>query len=215
MLPKSVWSAPKLGTINLHASILPNYRGAAPIQHAIIQGETKTGVSTFFLKHEIDTGDLIDQKEVNMDAFETGGTLHDKLMVVGSELMIQSLKKIEKQGNSVETFPQVYNGTVKTAPKLNRDFCKIEPTEGVNFNFNKIRGLSPYPGAWINSVWGEMKIFESEIAQENPNYVDHSTVFIANKKLYIKCIDGFIEVKSLQLQGKSRMDAKSFLNGLK
>lgn len=215
MLPKSVWSAPKLGTINLHASILPNYRGAAPIQHAIIQGETKTGVSTFFLKHEIDTGDLIDQKEVNMDAFETGGTLHDKLMVVGSELMIQSLKKIEKQGNSVETFPQVYNDTVKTAPKLNRDFCKIEPTEGVNFNFNKIRGLSPYPGAWINSVWGEMKIFESEIAQENPNYVDHSTVFIANKKLYIKCIDGFIEVKSLQLQGKSRMDAKSFLNGLK
>ncbi len=215
MLPKSVWSAPKLGTINLHASILPNYRGAAPIQHAIIQGETKTGVSTFFLKHEIDTGDLIDQKEVNMDAFETGGTLHDKLMVVGSELMIQSLKKIEKQGNSVETFPQVYNDTVKTAPKLNRDFCKIEPTEGVNFNFNKIRGLSPYPGAWINSVWGEMKIFQSEIAQENPNYVDHSTVFIANKKLYIKCIDGFIEVKSLQLQGKSRMDAKSFLNGLK
>lgn len=215
MLPQLVWSAPKLGTINLHASLLPNYRGAAPIQHAIIQGETKTGVSTFFLKHEIDTGDLIDQLEVEITPQETGGTLHDKLMVVGAELMIHSLLKIKKEGHSVSTFPQKYDGTMKIAPKLNRDFCKIEPSEGFVYNQNKIRGLSPYPAAWIDTIWGEMKIFESEITKEEIHSIDNSSVFIANKKIFLKCADGYIEIKTLQLQGKSRMDAKSFINGLK
>ena len=125
MLPEAVWSAPKLGTINLHASLLPNYRGAAPIQHAIIQGEKITGVSTFFLKHEIDTGDLIDQKEVEIELSETGGTLHDKLMHVGADLMIQSLHKIASLGKDVPTFPQVYHENLKTASKLNRDFCQL------------------------------------------------------------------------------------------
>ena len=114
MLPQAVWSAPKLGTINLHASLLPNYRGAAPIQHAIIQGEKITGVTTFFLKHEIDTGDLIDQLEVKIEASDNGGTLHDKLMHLGADLMVQSLKKIESLGNNVPTFPQVYLENLKT-----------------------------------------------------------------------------------------------------
>lgn len=215
MLPLAVWSAPKLGTINLHASLLPNYRGAAPIQHAIIQGEKVTGVTTFFLKHEIDTGDLIDQQEVIIETSETGGSLHDKLMQVGADLMVKSLHKIEKLGQNVPTVPQKNLDNLKYAPKLNREFCKLDNSETKVAIFNKIKGLSPYPCAWIESTWGEMKIFEAEIANESEMFIENSTVFVANKKIYLKCSDGFIEIKSLQIQGKSRMDAKSFINGLK
>jgi len=215
MLPLAIWSAPKLGTINLHASLLPNYRGAAPIQHAIIQGEKVTGVTTFFLKHEIDTGDLIDQQEVIIETSETGGSLHDKLMQVGADLMVKSLHKIEKLGQNVPTVPQKNLDNLKNAPKLNREFCKLNNSETKVAIFNKIKGLSPYPCAWIESNWGEMKIFEAEIANESEMFIENSTAFVANKKIYLKCSDGFIEIKSLQIQGKSRMDAKSFINGLK
>ena len=215
MLPMAVWSAPKLGTINLHASLLPNYRGAAPIQHAIIQGEKVTGVTTFFLKHEIDTGDLIDQQEVIIETSETGGSLHDKLMQVGADLMVKSLHKIENLGQNVPTVPQKNLDNLKTAPKLNREFCKLHSSEAKVAILNKIRGLSPYPCAWIESTWGEMKIFEAEIVSESEIFIENSSVFVANKKMYLKCSDGLIEIKSLQIQGKSRMDAKSFINGLK
>ena len=215
MLPISVWSAPKFGTVNLHASLLPNYRGAAPIQHAIIQGETVTGVTTFFLKHEIDTGDLIDQEEVQIDATETGGTLHDKLMHVGANLMVQSLHKIKSMGQNVPTFPQKNVENLKSAPKLNREFCKINCDENKIAILNKIRGLSPYPCAWIETNWGEMKIYDAEISNTTDKFIEDSNVFVANKKMYLNCSDGVIEIKSLQIQGKSRMDAKSFINGLK
>ncbi len=215
MLPISVWSAPKLGTINLHASLLPNYRGAAPIQHAIIQGESITGVTTFFLKHEIDTGDLIDQEEVNIEENETGGSLHDKLMEVGANLMVQSLHKIESLGSNVPTVPQKNLESLKSAPKLNRDFCKIDPKQNAQSVINKIRGLSPYPGAWIDSPWGEMKIFEAQQLGNNELSNDNSLLFIEHKKIFLRCSDECIEVKALQIQGKSKMDAKSFINGLK
>jgi len=215
MLPMSVWSAPKLGTINLHASLLPNYRGAAPIQHAIIQGEKITGVTTFFLKHEIDTGDLIDQEEVTIEENESGGSLHDKLMKVGANLMIQSLHKIEKLGYSVPTVPQKNLEHLKFAPKLNRDFCKIDAGQTALEVINKIRGLSPYPGAWIESPWGEMKIFEAQKLDIDAISNDNNTMFIEHKKIYLRCSDTCIEVKALQIQGKSKMDAKSFINGLK
>lgn len=215
MLPMSVWSAPKLGTINLHASLLPNYRGAAPIQHAIIQGEKITGVTTFFLKHEIDTGDLIDQEEVTIEENESGGSLHDKLMKVGANLMIQSLHKIEKLGYSVPTVPQKNLEHLKFAPKLNRDFCKIDAGQTALEVINKIRGLSPYPGAWIESPWGEMKIFEAQKLDVDAISNDNNTMFIEHKKIYLRCSDTCIEVKALQIQGKSKMDAKSFINGLK
>ncbi len=215
MLPMQIWSAPKLGTINLHASLLPNYRGAAPIQHAIIQGETKTGVSTFFLKHEIDTGDLIDQQEVEIEENETGGTLHDKLMDIGAKLMIQSLRKIESFGNLTPTFPQIYSDDLKMASKINRDFCQIDTNQTASDIHNKIRGLSPYPGAWINSPFGELKIYASKIVSEPIVGESIDLIFIDNKKLYLKCKNSFLEIIELQPQGKQRMLAISYLNGLR
>jgi methionyl-tRNA formyltransferase len=215
MLPEAVWSAPKLGTINLHASLLPNYRGAAPIQHAIIQGETITGVTTFFLKHEIDTGDLIDQEEVKIDLSDSGGALHDKLMDVGADLMIQSLNKIASLGKDVPTFPQVYHENLKTASKLNRDFCHLNLSETTLKIHNKVRGLCPYPSAWIESPWGELKILETEFATIDEQFIGNDLIFVVNKKLYLKCSDGQLNVKMLQPQGKSRMDASSFINGLR
>jgi len=215
MLPMQIWSAPKLGTINLHASLLPNYRGAAPIQHAIIQGETKTGVSTFFLKHEIDTGDLIDQQEVEIEENETGGTLHDKLMDIGAKLMIQSLRKIEAFGNLTPTFPQIYSDDLKMASKINRDFCQIDTNQTASDIHNKIRGLSHYPGAWINSPFGELKIYASKIVSEPIIGESTDLIFIDNKKLYLKCKNSFLEIIELQPQGKQRMLAISYLNGLR
>jgi methionyl-tRNA formyltransferase len=215
MLPMQIWSAPKLGTINLHASLLPNYRGAAPIQHAIIQGEIKTGVSTFFLKHEIDTGDLIDQQEVEIEENETGGSLHDKLMQVGSQLMIQSLRKIEAFGNLTPTFPQIYSEELKMASKISRDFCKIDTNQTAVEIHNKIRGLSPYPAAWIESELGELKIYASKIVVEPLKNESHDAIFIENKKLYIECRNSFLEIIELQPQGKQRMSAVSYLNGLR
>jgi len=215
MLPMQIWSAPKLGTINLHASLLPNYRGAAPIQHAIIQGETKTGVSTFFLKHEIDTGDLIDQQEVEIEENETGGTLHDKLMDIGAKLMIQSLRKIEAFGNLTPTFPQIYSDDLKMASKINRDFCQIDTNQTASDIHNKIRGLSPYPGAWINGPFGELKIYASKIVSEPIIGESTDLIFIDNKKLYLKCKNSFLEIIELQPQGKQRMLAISYLNGLR
>ena len=215
MLPEKIWSAPKLGTINLHASLLPNYRGAAPIQHAIIQGETVTGVSTFFLKHEIDTGDLIDQQEVQIDEYETGGSLHDKLMDVGANLMIQSLRKIEAFGNQTPTFPQIYTDDLKMASKINRDFCHIDINQTAIEVHNKIRGLSPYPGSWIESSFGELKIYTSQIVTESVKNESTDVIFIDNKKLYIECENSFLEILELQPQGKQRMSAISYLNGLR
>ena len=215
MLPEKIWSAPKLGTINLHASLLPNYRGAAPIQHAIIQGETVTGVSTFFLKHEIDTGDLIDQQEVQIDENETGGSLHDKLMDVGANLMIQSLRKIEAFGNQTPTFPQIYTDDLKMASKINRDFCHIDINQTAIEVHNKIRGLSPYPGSWIESSFGELKIYTSQIVRESVKNESTDVIFIDNKKLYIECENSFLEILELQPQGKQRMSAISYLNGLR
>lgn len=215
MLPQAVWSAPKLGTINLHASLLPNYRGAAPIQHAIIQGDHTTGVTTFFLKHEIDTGDLIDQKEVSIEKEDNGGSLHDKLMHEGADLMVQSLHKIKNLGKDVPTFPQVYHDNLNAAPKLNREFCLINLDETCFQVHNKIRGLCPYPAAWITSPWGELKILQTELVTFEEHFIANEKIFVTNKKLFLNCGDGFLEVKMLQPQGKSRMDANSFINGLR
>lgn len=216
MLPQTVWSAPKLGTINLHASLLPNYRGAAPIQHAIINGEDITGVTTFFLKHEIDTGDLIDQKEVSIEKEDNGGSLHDKLMQVGADLMIQSLQKIKIMGENVPTFPQVYHDNLNSAPKLNREFCQLNLNQTCIQVHNKIRGLCPYPASWIQSPWGELKILHTEYVGVNEEHI-HSKehIFVMNKKMFMKCSDGYLIVKMLQPQGKSRMDATAFINGLR
>jgi len=208
MLPEAVWSTPALGTFNLHASLLPQYRGAAPINHAIINGETETGITTFFLKHEIDTGDIIKQKRVAILDEEDAGSLHDKLMKNGAELVLETLEEIAT--SSWKETPQPGNMPLKSAPKLNRHFCELQVELDRISMHNKIRGLCPYPGAWIKSEFGELKIYKSRIS-DLPG--GPGTITIQQGKVFLKCADGYLEVEELQPAGKPRMDAKSFVNG--
>lgn len=212
MLPEKVWNFPSLGTVNLHASLLPHYRGAAPIQHAIINGEVETGVSTFFLKHAIDTGDIIDQMTVKIGSDMNAGELHDVLMINGAKLMVETLNKISQNGKNTPVIPQQNKGlSDKLAPKITREFCKLDlfqPAENIS---NKIRGLSPYPGAWIETKWGDMKIFQTE--KHNFNHTLEPGVHINDNHLVLACKDGLLKIKSLQIPGKSKMETRDFLNG--
>lgn len=212
MLPEKVWNFPSLGTVNLHASLLPDYRGAAPIQHAIINGETRTGISTFFLKHEIDTGDIIDQDSVLVTEVTNGGMLHDILMEKGSDLMIVTLNKITLHGKLTPTIPQVNKGhSNKMAPKISREFCHLNVNQNTLEIHNKIRGLSPYPGAWIESQWGDMKLFESEIVSNNETITEGIHIF--DKELRLGLAVGYLRIHSLQIPGKARMRTADFING--
>ncbi|UKM63481.1 methionyl-tRNA formyltransferase [Flavobacteriaceae bacterium GSB9] len=214
MLPKVVWQMPEYGTFNLHASLLPNYRGAAPINWAIINGETKTGVSTFFIDEKIDTGDMILQEEINIETEEDAGSLHDKLMDLGSKLVLKTVKLIEK-GN-IETTPQPETQNIKTAYKLNKDNCKIDWNKSIENIYNHIRGLSPYPAAWCTLVNGneelDIKIYcaQKEKAEHNLNI---GTIEHTKKELKVAVSKGYILIKEIKLPGKRKMDAKSFLNG--
>lgn len=212
MLPVSVWNFPPLGTINLHASLLPNYRGAAPIQHVLINGESKTGVTTFFLKHEIDTGDIIDQAELIIKETTNAGELHDQLMDLGSHIMIETLRKIEIFGKNTPTTPQeLPSDGLKMAPKLSREFCELNLDSTPEVLLNKIRGLSPYPAAWVKSPWGDMKVFN---AKKTDHLQDTRGFQIQNKRLYLGCAMGSIELLQIQIPGKSKMNSSDFINGL-
>lgn len=214
MMPETVWSMPRMGTFNLHASLLPQYRGAAPINHALINGETKTGVTTFFLKHEIDTGDIVLQREVPVLPDDDCGVLHDRLMHEGADLVIETLRLVET-GHWPEK-PQVLTGTEKPAPKLNREFCMLNPEDNVQSNHNKVRGLSPYPAAWIPLTDGPMKILKTRANAGIPSVggqVD-TNLAAAGKQLYYKCQDGWLELLRIQPAGKPAMDAAAYLNGL-
>ena len=214
MLPKAVWQMPEYGTFNLHASLLPNYRGAAPINWAIINGETKTGVSTFFIDEKIDTGEMILQKEINIEPDENAGSLHDKLMAAGSDLVIKTVKLIES--NSVTTKPQPENVNLKTAFKLNKDNCKIEWNEDLETIFNKVRGLSPYPAAWSvllnNDEELHIKIYAVE-KEEQRHTSAVGTITSTKNEVKIAVKNGYICLKEIQLPGKRKMDIKSLLNG--
>lgn len=214
MLPKVVWDMPKHGTFNLHASLLPNYRGAAPINWAIINGETKTGVSTFFIDEKIDTGEMILQKEIEIDPTENAGSLHDKLMHIGSDLVIDTIKLIEK-GN-VNTTPQPKDAISKTAYKLNRDNCKINWEGDLDQIFNQIRGLSPYPAAWSilknEDEELDVKIYKAEKEPENHNLTT-GTVIFDKSSIKVAVKGGFISILEIKLPGKRNMDVKSLLNG--
>ncbi|MDP5201206.1 methionyl-tRNA formyltransferase [Flavobacterium sp. DG2-3] len=215
MLPKVVWEMPSLGTFNLHASLLPNYRGAAPINWAIINGETKTGVTTFFIDDKIDTGAMILNSEINIEPEETAGQLHDRLMHLGSTTVIDTLKVIES-GN-VTTTIQEDNDDIKTAYKLNKENCKIDWTKsGAEIN-NLIRGLSPYPASWCflkdQNEELNIKIYEAKLISESHSY--EVGKLISNKKeIKIAIKDGFIQLLSLQFPGKKRMLASELLNGV-
>lgn len=215
MLPKVVWEMPSLGTFNLHASLLPNYRGAAPINWAIINGETKTGVTTFFIDDKIDTGAMILNSEINIEPEETTGQLHDRLMHLGSTTVIDTLKVIEN-GN-VTTTIQEDNAEIKTAYKLNKENCKIDWTKsGAEIN-NLIRGLSPYPASWCylkdQNEELNIKIYEAKLVSESHSY-EIGKLVSTKKEIKIAIKEGFIQLLSLQFPGKKRMLASELLNGV-
>jgi methionyl-tRNA formyltransferase len=214
MLPKQVWQYPEYGTFNLHASLLPQYRGAAPIHWAIINGETTTGVSTFFIDEKIDTGEMILQKETTITSDETVGELHDKLMNLGCSTVTETLKLISE--DTVTTTPQPQDTTLKTAYKLNNDNTRVNWSLPVNEVYNKIRGLNPFPVAYTilhqDNEELRMKLYKVRMQQE-----EHSkspgTLNIEDSTLKIAAKDGFILVEELQLPGKRKMAIKDLLNG--
>ena len=215
MLPKVVWEMPSLGTFNLHASLLPNYRGAAPINWAIINGETKTGVTTFFIDDKIDTGAMILNSEITIEPEENAGQLHDRLMVLGSETVIETLKIIES-GN-VTTTIQEDDAEIKTAYKLNKENCKIDWTKSGDEINNLIRGLSPYPASWCflkdKNEELSIKIYEAKLVPESHSH-EVGTLINSKKEIKIAIKDGFIQLLSLQLPGKKRMQVAELLNGI-
>ena len=215
MLPKLVWEMPKYGTFNLHASLLPNYRGAAPINWAIINGESKTGVTTFYIDDKIDTGAMILSAETPIHPDENAGQLHDRLMILGSETVIDTLKLIEKE--EVSSTIQEDNSEIKTAYKLDKDNCKIDWNKSGEEIHNQIRGLSPYPVAWCyfkdnNQEWN-VKIYESKISIENHTY-SIGSVLTTKKEIKVAVSNGFIQILSLQFPGKKKMTAFELLNGM-
>ncbi|QSW87646.1 methionyl-tRNA formyltransferase [Flavobacterium endoglycinae] len=215
MLPKVVWEMPSLGTFNLHASLLPDYRGAAPINWAIINGETKTGVTTFFIDDKIDTGAMILNSEIAIEPQENAGQLHDRLMNLGSTTVIDTLKVIEN-GN-VKTTIQEDHDDIKTAYKLNKENCKINWTKSGNEINNLIRGLSPYPAAWCflkdKNEELNIKIYEANLVSGQHSY-EIGKLISSKKEIKIAIKDGFIELLSLQLPGKKRMQVSELLNGI-
>lgn len=215
MLPEVVWRMPKLGTFNLHASLLPNYRGAAPINWAIINGEYKTGVTTFFIDDKIDTGAMILSNETSIDLNENAGQLHDRLMTIGSTTVIETLNLIQEDG--VTTTLQEENQDIKTAYKLNRDNCKINWNKSATEIHNLIRGLSPYPAAWClikdNDEEWNVKIYEATILTETHSH-KIGQLITTKKEIKVAVDGGYIQLISLQFPGKKKMLANELLNGI-
>lgn len=215
MLPEVVWKLPKLGTINLHASLLPEYRGAAPINWVIINGETETGVTTFFIDDKIDTGAMILSKKTEIGANESAGELHDRLMQLGGEIVIETLHQIEE--GTVRTTLQVENHVAKKAHKLNKDNCKIDWSQSGNRIFNLIRGLTPYPAAWTYIIDGEnkwnVKIFSASF-EEKKHSDAIGRVNSTKKEIFIATKDGYLKITCLQFPGKKRMKTHELLNGI-
>jgi methionyl-tRNA formyltransferase len=213
MLPEMVWNMPAKGTINLHASLLPQYRGAAPINHAIINGEKESGVTTFFLKHEIDTGDVIFSESVSINNDDTAGDLHDKLMNVGAGLLVKTVKAIEA-GNYTEQ-PQPQSDELKHAPKIFKEHCLIDWNQSGDKIYNLIRGLSPYPTAFTKLNDKTLKVFKAEFEEKEPGISPGS--FLSDGKTYLKFAarDGFIKFTDLQYEGKKRMQVDEFLRGMR
>lgn len=211
MLPEAVWNMPHLGSINLHGSLLPQYRGAAPINWAVINGEKETGVTTFFLKHQIDTGSIILRDKIEITETDTAGTVHDRLMVVGAELMVRTLTVIESNSYTLEE--QDLNVETKHAPKIFKDDCLIDFSKPVEAVYNFIRGLSPYPTAWTKLGTQTLKVFWAD--KETGESTATSGTLLSDNKKYIKvaCADGWLSLKDIQLEGKKRMGVEEFLRG--
>ena len=217
MLPEVVWNMPRLGTFNLHASLLPQYRGAAPINWAVMNGESETGATTFMLQHEIDTGNIILQERISIADDENVGSVHDRLMMMGANLVTRTVDTIidaENQGVALPTIPQNNDIELRQAPKIFKDTCAIDFSRPAQQVYNHIRGLSPYPAAWINQMPATHPL--AELLKGAKVYKAAVTQLSEQKgHIIIPCADGYIDILELQLPGKKRMDAPALLNGLK
>lgn len=219
MLPEAVWQMPPLGTFNLHASLLPQYRGAAPINWAVINGDTETGITTFFLKHEIDTGEIIDQVRVPIADTDNVGVVYDRLMMLGGDLVLKTVDAI--LAGNVKTIPQeMLSSTepLRPAPKIFKDTCRIDWTKGVKSVYDFIRGLSPYPAAWTELCEPDSSPVTMKIYESSKEFVEHTFApgtILTDKKTYFKVAstDGFVHLLSVQLAGKKRMNVTDFLRG--
>lgn len=210
MLPEAVWDMPEHGTFNLHGSLLPRYRGAAPINWAVINGDTETGVTTFFIRHEIDTGDVLFQEKMPIGPNETAGEVHDRMMLLGAETVLKTVKAIasgdyhlQKQDDALAT----------KAPKLFRETCEIDFDQPVEKVHNFVRGLSPYPAAWTTLDGKQLKVLRAHYEKADTDA--QPGTFISDNKSWIKvaAADGWLVVTELQLQGRKRMKTSDFLNG--
>ena len=214
MLPKAVWQMPEYGTFNLHASLLPQYRGAAPINWAIINGETKTGVTTFFIDEKIDTGEIILQESIAISEDETAGSLHDKLMHLGAQLILKTVKSIET--DTLLLSKQSDDSSLKSAHKIYRETCEIDWSKSIHAVYDHIRGLSPYPTAWTtlhdNSEKTILKVYGASLKIEEHSY-PVGKVIANNKEIKIAVKGGFIELLKIQLPGKRKMKTGEVLNG--
>ncbi|MDY0315682.1 MAG: methionyl-tRNA formyltransferase [Bacteroidales bacterium] len=217
MLPKEVWQIPKFGTINLHASLLPDYRGAAPINHAILNGDTKTGLTTFFINEEIDTGKVIFQEKCEILDTDNAGSLHDKLMILGGELLIKTVNSIANATAKSIDQKSIKIENTRQAPKLNKEFCKLDFNKSAKDLHNKVRALSPYPTAWfdLEDSKNTIKVFETSYEIVEHNYQTGKIISDNKSQLKISAKDGFLIIHELQISGKKRMKTKDFLNGYK
>ncbi len=216
MLPEIVWNMPPMGTINLHASLLPQYRGAAPINWAIINGETETGVTTFKLQHAIDTGNILLQDTIKITDNDTAGTLHDRMMIAGANLLLRTIKELEKGNLKEVAQPDASNlmtGTLHHAPKIFTEDCEINWNKSVREIYNLIRGLSPYPAAFTFLKEKKLKIFSSQ--KEKTNDLTEPGMMVTDYKTFLKFAakDGFISATEIQLEGKKKMKIDDFLRG--
>ncbi len=213
MLPETVWNLPPKGTVNVHGSLLPKYRGAAPINWAILNGEKETGVSTFKLQHEIDTGDILLQEKMPIGPNETAGELHDRMKVEGAQLLVKTLRELAS--GTLKASPQQLNSDTKHAPKLFKGDCEIDWNKAAEQIHNQIRGLSPYPTAF--TVLGDktLKIFSAEIEPGKPEIP--AGTFSTDHKSYLKFAakDGYLSLKEMQLEGKKKMGIEEFLRGVR
>lgn len=217
MLPEVVWNMPPMGTVNLHGSLLPQYRGAAPINWAVINGEKETGVTTFKLKHEIDTGNILLQKSFPIGENETAGEVHDKMKEIGASLLVKTVIGLaegtlsEKQQSSIISTDQEV--ILKHAPKINTETCVIDWKQPVANIYNLIRGLSPYPAAFTTLNEKKLKIFSATKEMKKPN--EEAGTFSTDGKNYLKyaCTDGYIQLQEIQLEGKKKMSIGDFLRG--
>ena len=213
MLPKIVWKMPEFGTFNLHASLLPSYRGAAPIHWAIINGEEKTGVTTFFIDDKIDTGEIILQKETSIDKHETVGELHDKLMHLGANLVSETVSYIKEGTINTQKQPNI---DIKTAPKLFPDNCKVNWNDSLDTIYNHIRGLNPFPAAWSemnnNGIITSIKLYA--IRKEETVHQDTiGKIIVTKKDIKVAVNGGYIFIDEIKVSGKKKLDSKSLLNG--